>query len=659
MNNLKKSNFIVLLLSLAIFVFVSTFPVYAQEKTMDVEDISLDDLLNTKVSVASKKEEDPNDAPGIISVITKSELEGFAALNLGEILNRVTGTAFLTANYWRDNVVHFRGQSLTPYNNHTLILLNGRPLRDPISGGLNGGIYNTFPVSSLERIEIIRGPGSVLYGSCAFSGVINLVTKVAKKSTSKTDITARAGSFSTYQGVLTNVTKSDNMNLTASLNFLKSNGPEFTFTDNVGVRRTDNFDNQNLAALLDVNLKGIKINGFYGAYDTYAIGGSNLTWTEEPNSTGNHKIYFADVGYSFSLKDKGSVNIDLTLNRHEVDAEAGDTFKAQDVLFEAFLKYALSNTVNIVSGATYEMEKYFGTLLIERDSTSASFYTQIDATFGIAKLIGGIQYNKIKGIDGNISPRAGVIVKFDKGLGLKVLYSQAFRKGYPLETSFNHPVFKGNLELKPELINTFETQLFFSNKKINGSVTYYNSKMTQIVGRRWHVDSTNQPFGGYLKYYNREEELKFWGIETEAKLSLSRDLMLIGNFTYQESEDSNGVKNTTLHPNTIFKFGVLYNIKNISMGVFNSYFGEPYQVKGDGVKVVNNKPTSYDLLSAKVSYNLSSFLGKSKTKIKIFIEGTNLLGEDVRYPEYTSRQMNSLQPLRVGVSVLGGVTLTF
>jgi hypothetical protein len=135
--------------------------------------------------------------------------------------------------------------------------------------------------------------------------------------------------------------------------------------------------------------------------------------------------------------------------------------------------------------------------------------------------------------------------------------------------------------------------------------------------------------------------------------------MLIGNLTYQESENSKGVKNTTLHPNTIFKLGVLYNIKNISMGIFNNYFGDPYQVKDEGVKVVNKKPTSYNLLSAKISYNLSSILGKSKTKIKIFIEGMNLLNEDVRYPEYTSRQMNSLQPIRVGVSVLGGATLTF
>jgi len=134
-------------------------------------------LLNTKVTVASKTAESMNAAPGIITVITRPEIEGFAGQNLGQVLNRVVGMALLSPDIFPGQSLVIRGQETTPYNNHVLVLLNGRPMRDPITGGLNGSFWNAFPLGMVEKIEIIRGPGSVLYGSCAYSGVVNVVTQ--------------------------------------------------------------------------------------------------------------------------------------------------------------------------------------------------------------------------------------------------------------------------------------------------------------------------------------------------------------------------------------------------------------------------------------------------------------------------------------------------
>lgn len=646
-------------LTVCFLVLSMPYMVVGQEQVEDLEDISLADLLNTKISVASKSEENPNDAPGIISIISRQELEGFAANNLGEILERITGTAFLSANNWRDNVVHFRGQSLTPYNNHTLILVNGRPLRDPISGGLNAAVFNTFPVEIIDRIEVIRGPGSVLYGSCAFSGVINIVTKKSDKDSVRTDITAKAGTFKTYNVMLSNVTRSKDLGFSLGVNYMKSDGPKYSFTDAVGVNSSAKFDSKNLGALMNLSYKGLTFNGFYGKYDTYALGGGNLDWIDDPHSAGNHKVYFADLGYEFKIGKKASINLDVTFNRHEVDSEGSDTFKASDILFEGYTKIALTDKANLIAGMTFESEKYSGTLLINRDLTNYTLYVQADYKINIFKLIGGVQYNKIKDIDGDLSPRIGVIANFTEEFGAKVLYSQAFRKGYPLETSFNHPVFRGNLLLKPEQIGTFEAQLFFQSKKAQLSATYYASKMWEIIGRRWHVDDTNQPFGGYLKYYNKTEELKFWGIELEGKVSVTKNLMVTGSFNYQESKDASGKKDTTLHPNVMFKCGVLYNANNLSIGVFNSYFGKPHKVEGLAAdKVVNKEGKAYSMLSAKVSYTLKSIFGEnSKQKLKLFLEATNLLDEDVRYPEYTSRQINTLHPIKAGRAIMAGFTL--
>ena len=75
------------------------------------------------------------------------------------------------------SVIASRGDQVMPSSSHILFLINGRPVREVLEGGIKSEIYESFPVTVIDRIEVIRGPGSVLYGSQAFSAVINVVTK--------------------------------------------------------------------------------------------------------------------------------------------------------------------------------------------------------------------------------------------------------------------------------------------------------------------------------------------------------------------------------------------------------------------------------------------------------------------------------------------------
>lgn len=622
----------------------------------DLLDMSVEDLLNIKISLASKFSELPEYAPGIISIISRKEIDGFASSNLGEVLERVTGTSFLSANNWRNNIISFRGQSLTPYNNHTLILLNGRPLRDPISGGLNSTVFNSFPVSKIDHIEIIRGPGSVLYGSCAFAGIINIVTRGINNNSAKHNITVKAGSNKTYNIQLDNQFTTGKLNLSAGINYLKSDGPEFSFNDNIGVYKSRHFDNKNLGAFLNINYKNLTLNGYYATYDTYALGGGNLDWSKEGNSAGNHKTYFTDLGYELNIGKKVKLNLNFTFNKHDVDAERDDTIKAQSFLFETSSRISVTPKSHLLLGAVLEHEDFYGDLLINRHTTSYSLYFQADHTINKLKFIGGVQFNKIKGINGNFSPRLGLIYNFHPEAGVKVLYSQAFRKGYPLETSFNHPVFRGNLKLEPEETGTLEAQLYYHTKETRLSITFYTSKMWRIVGRQWHIDENNEPYGGYLQYYNKPEELQFVGMELEGRFSITKDLFFTGSFTHQKSKNEAGEQNTTLHPDFTIKAGLLYEKNHISIGIFNSFFSKPHKVEGlTEDRVLNPEAKAYNLLSLKIRYNLPV---KSVKRVAITLEATNILNKDIRYPEYTSRQINTLQPLRNGIIIMGGLTIS-
>ncbi len=136
---------------------------------------SLQDLAKVRVNVASKNLESTLDSPSTITVYTRAELQRMGLRSLTDLLNLVPGMqALFEPTEGRDNLLQGRG---TPeaYGQSFLLLLDGQRLNEHYTGGFT--LANRFiALGNLERVEIIRGPGSALYGSNAFNGVINLVT---------------------------------------------------------------------------------------------------------------------------------------------------------------------------------------------------------------------------------------------------------------------------------------------------------------------------------------------------------------------------------------------------------------------------------------------------------------------------------------------------
>ena len=145
----------------------------------DAFSMDIDSLANTKVITASKFSENLSEAPSVMTVVSQDELKRFGGMTLGEILDRVAGLN-LTSNPLTDrSVISIDGQQTRGDGGHVLFLINGRPIREVMEGGISTDLLESFPVNVLERIEVVKGPGSVLYGSDAVAGVINLVTKKA------------------------------------------------------------------------------------------------------------------------------------------------------------------------------------------------------------------------------------------------------------------------------------------------------------------------------------------------------------------------------------------------------------------------------------------------------------------------------------------------
>jgi outer membrane receptor for ferrienterochelin and colicins len=134
----------------------------------DLASLDIEQLMNVQITTASRFADKISNAPSIVSVVTSDELRRFAGMTLGEILQRVPGLTG-TSQYFTDrSMVAALGDQTKTAGGHILFLINGRPTREVQEGGIISDLLESFPVGILERIEVIKGPGSVLYGSTPF-----------------------------------------------------------------------------------------------------------------------------------------------------------------------------------------------------------------------------------------------------------------------------------------------------------------------------------------------------------------------------------------------------------------------------------------------------------------------------------------------------------
>lgn len=163
-----------------------------QSSLSDFYNLSLAELGQIEISIATGNSTPLDKAPATASVIYAAEIEAMGARTLDDVLETVPGVHVSLSPLSRlDSIYSIRGIH-TGLNPHVLLLMNGIPVQFSSQGGRP--ILFRLPVNSIDRIEVIRGPGSAIYGADAYSGVINVITKDAA-AIDGTEIGARLGSF--------------------------------------------------------------------------------------------------------------------------------------------------------------------------------------------------------------------------------------------------------------------------------------------------------------------------------------------------------------------------------------------------------------------------------------------------------------------------------
>ncbi len=647
---------------LALAVFYNPLPVHAgasEETNGDLFEMDIEELMSMEISVASKKNEKQYEAPGVVSVIPRNEIEIYGDRTLHQLMQRQTSVYTLGSYFYPHNIASFRGDMAGHLDLHTLLLINGRPLRDSYYGGENFPIYMTYPLESVSSVEVIRGPGSVLYGSNAFTGLVNLKSRSIPEKT-QFSVFSMAGTEGLWDTTVSGGGKAGALGFVTDNRFSGQQGYGFSMYDGRpagAVYKSDHDTNRNIATMNHFEFYGFTLDLFYSNLETFYMGVVPY-WNFSDNilrtNTG-----FGNLGYMLPLHDRLKLEFNLTYNYRSMDFQRPVKSEA-DVISEDWLGEITAyvnptDNLNITLGYLQEYQK---SVMGDNTNTTVdppynlepqSAYAQADYRLNkVVKLIGGLQWNKAAYGSTDTIMRTGVILTPFEKWGFKLLRGEAFRAPYAIETSlYDTTILVGNKNLSPETVATYDAQIFYNDDKTYAALTYFDTQIEDLIIR----DNSTTPAS-----FKNGGQQDFDGIELEYKHFFNKQWHVLGSYTYQDSTQTSELNPSTV-PHNMFKAGTAYTWDWGSAALFYTFFSEPPRLATEVIR--NPAPDTVNLISANLRIDLSHFQNIPRGRTTLILRGENLANKDIWTPEFNRGGVPNTLPQSGGATFYAGLEMRF
>jgi iron complex outermembrane receptor protein len=467
----------------------------------DYADMDLTELMNIPVVTASRFEQKSTEAPSSVTVITSEEIKRYGYRTLSDILASVPG---FYVSYDRNYAfLGASGINLGDFNSRFLLLINGHR----VNSDLNDSAYidTTFlvDVDLIDRVEIIRGPGSVLYGNNAFFGVINVITREPRQ-VQGVEASGSYGSFNAYSGRVTiGAQFTNSFNFLLSGTIYNSDGPENLFYPQFNTPAQNNG--------IAHNLDDDGFGNFFGTvgYRDFTLEGAFID-RQKGNPTAQFDTTFNDprlrtdddrshvtLKYAHQFDHDISASADLYYDRSDFsiaypivpflfsEQQTGEWFGGDvQVNGKIFDRHILT------IGADYQddfrldrrvFEPSTGQVFTDVQSSRRNYGVFGQGDFTILTnlhLSAGIRYDQYGHFDPSFSPRAAVIYSPFEQSTFKFIYGTAFRDPNFLELS--DPRFQ---DIKPEKITSYN--LVYEQgiiENLRASVSGYYNRMDDLIG---------------------------------------------------------------------------------------------------------------------------------------------------------------------------------
>jgi len=508
---------------------------HLKRRTIDLDEV---------VVSATRRPSKLDGIPAFASVVSSNQVKSRTATDAGELL---TSSGLLqVADYGIGSLasVSLRGSSYE----QVLVLVDGERVNSSLSGGAD---LDNIPVNSVERIEIVRGGQSALYGADAMGGIINIITKRSDRE--KLNTWSKVGSFGSFAWGTEFGKKIGALSALVSFSQNKSDG-DFQYFDKwsrLRTRENAQFSKRDIFGKLDYQFSNAKIaisgtHYYADKGDPGPIGQFNKEAFKEDKSNSLLMNYEHEPldNFAYKLKLHGK-DTSLHYANPAGPYNTDDTHKSKSVGGELQTQIYLSESSPLTTGFSVMQEDVDSTAVGMQERNTISGYVQQEFALSIPQnpmrlhkitSFPALRWDNYSDFDAGVSPKFGFLAQFFPGanLALKGSVGKSYRAPTLNDLFWPEDAFaKGNPNLKPERSFGFEFGFNYALSRFRGSVAYFQSNVEDRIqwspkqGGKWTPDNLT--------------EANIRGIEAEADSRMLKfkdfALNLSTSFTFLRAQD--------------------------------------------------------------------------------------------------------------------------
>ncbi len=568
-------------------------------------------MLDEVIVTPNKFEQKQNETGKVVNIIPRELIEKSYGKSIAELLNEQTGLVVNGADNaaGTNQTIYLRGASSA----NTLILLDGVPLYDA-SGITSEFDLNNFSLANIERIEILKGAQSTLYGSDAVSGVINIITKKGDGKPLNFSLEAAGGSYETFKGnVAFSGDNGKGQTYYAAYSRVSTAGISSAY-DSTGKTGFDKDGFQQDVVQFDYGFNKIRNTrlSFYAKYNDNHADIDAGPFTDDKDFTYHNQNLVTGVRGEVKTS---ALSLHLNYNYNIFDRRFEDDstdvggfsqfqkgrYKGQSQFAEAYTKFKLGEKIELLAGADARLNKTSQEYIYLPDyGFPATPISDDSAITRQLSLYGSLYFHQAKGFN----MEAGGRLNFHNLYGTNATYtlnpffllSQSLKlyanvsSGYRVPSLYQLYSEYGNRDLKPETTTSLEAGVQYLKNSTNLRVTAFRRDGKDII------IFFSDPITYASNYVNADKQAAY-GVEAEAAFRVTNKISLNVNYTFADGQvttSENGkdssyfnlYKRPRHNVNISVRFQpleALYfsaHLKSVSKSFEPRYQDAPYELKG-------------------------------------------------------------------------------
>ncbi|MFA7026343.1 MAG: TonB-dependent receptor [Sulfurovum sp.] len=546
------------------------------------------ELEPVTVTAATKSEQLLKDVTSNVVVITAEELEEKHYTTVTQALSSVSGISFTSnGGIGQSTSVYLRGFD----SKRVLVLIDGVRYNDIT--GLSGAPFAHLMIHDIERIEIVKGAQSSIWGADASAGVINIITKSAAEGT-HASANVEYGSYNTKKLGIKGSHKTDTYYIQLSSQLIETDGFSAQAPKGSDLDKLEDDEYKNITTNLklgfnidETNKVDVSHTYIYAKQDSDPYGDPDGEYNSETNDQFT-KINFNHID-SFN-------RVNIYAARSLFDREYPDDSYSKKFDGEVY-EYGLKSNIPyrekdfVLLGVDYKSFEHKNDLN-KKYNNKAAFITN-NNRFGGTIVTESVRFDAYDKFDNKTTGKIGIKHNFSTVDGLS--FAANYGTAYNVPTLYNlYSSPYGNQNLTPESTTSYDISVAYKALKF----TYFSSDIDDMIDFDMNT----------YKYGNIDGTSTLKGYELEYKEELVQNLLVGVNYTYLNAKDKEG-KALARRPKHTFNVGVdYYPIEALQLGLYAKYIGERYD-RADKMGAQTGKYTIVDFVTNyQINETFSSYL---------------------------------------------------